>query len=124
MSDIKVKNMVVIGVSNNREKYGYKIFRDLLRAKYKVSGVNPAGGEVEGQKIFRKLADVSPKPDMVITVVQHAVTEQIVEQCRELGINEIWMQPGSESEAAISKAREYGIKVTHSACIMIQDGVW
>ncbi len=124
MKTLREKNIAVIGVSNNAEKYGHKIFRDLLHEKYAVAGVNPAGGVVVGQKIFRKLADVAPKPDIVITVVPHSVTEQVVEQCRELGIPEIWMQPGSESEAAIGKAKEYGITVTHHACIMIQNGVW
>jgi hypothetical protein len=33
------------------------------------------------------------------------------------------MQPGSESEAALRKAREYGINAT-AACFMVAKGVW
>ena len=63
-------------------------------------------------------------PDIVITVVPSGVTEKVVEDANELGVKEIWMQPGSESQNAIMKAKEYGIKVTHNACIMINAKIW
>jgi predicted CoA-binding protein len=31
----------VVGTSNNKEKYGYKVFKDLLNAGYKVLPINP-----------------------------------------------------------------------------------
>ncbi|MFH1369203.1 MAG: CoA-binding protein [Elusimicrobiota bacterium] len=123
MKDIKEKIIAVVGVSGNPKKFGYKIFKSLLDADYDVSGINPAGGEVLGKKIFRKLEEVSHKPELVITVVPPQITEKIIEQCMELGIKEIWMQPGSESEDAIKKAKEYGMSVTHHACIMVSQGI-
>jgi predicted CoA-binding protein len=35
-NDIKNKVIAVIGVSNKPEKFGYKIFKDLLAAGFKV----------------------------------------------------------------------------------------
>ena len=126
MKDLKEKIIAVVGVSNRPEKFGYKIFKSLIEGGFNVSGVNPAAisDEVLGRKIYRTLSDIETKPDMVITVVPASVTEQVVEQCKELGIPEIWMQPGSESETAIKKAKEYGIHVTHHACMMIDHGIW
>jgi predicted CoA-binding protein len=122
--ELKDKLIAIVGVSSQVEKYGYKIFRDMLAAGYRVEGINPRGGEVAGRKIFSSLKEIQPVPEMVITVVMPQVTEKIVEECRELGIREIWMQPGSESEAAIKKAEEYGISVTHDSCFMVQRGIW
>ncbi len=117
-------NITVIGVSDRPEKFGYRIFTDLLAAGYKVTGVNPRGIEVNGQKTFKTLKEVLPRPELVITVVPSAVTERVVDDCRDLGIKEIWMQPGSESESAIKKAKEYDIKVTANACFMVEVGEW
>jgi len=64
------------------------------------------------------------KIDLVITVVPARVTERVVDECKELGIKEIWMQPGSESNAAIDKAKEYGISVVSNACFMVEEGIW
>ena len=115
--------IAVVGVSEDASKYGHKIFRDLINAGYPVKGVNPKGGLVLGRRIYRSLSEIEEKPDLVITVVPPAATLLLVEECKELGIKSIWMQPGSESAAALGKAKTYGIK-TVSACFMVIKGVW
>jgi len=124
MNPEKGKRIAVVGVSNNPDKWGYRIFRDLLNAGYPVEGINPSNGEILGKIIYRNLKMVSPVPEMVITVVPHPVTERVVEECNQLGIKEIWMQPGSESALAIEKAQSYGIKTTANACFMVKKGIW
>lgn len=123
MNPKEYKLIAVIGVSDDASKYGHRIFRDLLRAGYPVKGVNPKGGFVLGNNIYRSLSEMEKKPDLVITVVPPAATEKVVEECNKLGIKSIWLQPGSESSAALEKAKTYGIK-TVSACFMIIKGVW
>jgi uncharacterized protein len=118
------KEIAVVGVSDKPEKYGYKIFKSLMESGYKVEGINVRGGEVLGKKIYKNLQELKKIPELVITVVPPQVTENVVEECRKLGIKEIWMQPGSESENALKKAKEYGIKTTHNACLMIFNGIW
>jgi uncharacterized protein len=122
--DLKGKKIAVIGVSARIEKFGFKIFKDLLSAGLTVYGVNPRGGEVLGKKIYKSLKDIEIIPDLVITVVSPEVTEKIVEECNLLQIKEIWMQPGSESENAIKQTLSYGISLTHNACLMKQAGIW
>jgi len=124
MSGDKGKKICVVGVSHKEDKFGYRIFADLIKAGFTVAGVNPAGGEICGKKLYRTLGELPEKPDLVITVVPHQVTERIVDQAHSLGIREIWMQPGSESELAINKADDYGISVIHHACFMREKGIW
>jgi hypothetical protein len=118
------KLIVVVGVSANPEKYGHRIFRDLLKSKHTVYGVNPKETVILNQQIYQSLAELPAIPDLVMTVVPPAVTEKVVDACHQLGIPRIWMQPGSESEKAIQKAEEYGIQVTAHQCFMRVEGVW
>ncbi|MCX5712267.1 MAG: CoA-binding protein [Candidatus Omnitrophica bacterium] len=120
----KDKNIAVMGVSSREEKFGHRIFRDLLNSGYKVYGVNPGEGEVLGKKIYRSLKDIPGKIDLVIIVVPAQVTEKAVDTCKELGIKEIWMQPGSESDLAVQSAKKYGIAVTYNSCFMVEEGIW
>ncbi len=124
MLDIKDKLIAVIGVSNREEKFGFKIFRDLLNHGFNVKGVHIRGQEVLGQKIYKSLKELERPPDLVITVVPPEVTQRIVEECNELGVKEIWMQPGSESHEAVEKAKQYGISVVHNACFMVENRIW
>lgn len=124
MEDFKGKRIAVIGVSSKEEKYGFKIFRDLIKAGFNVEGVNPANGEVLGKKIYRNLKELGGALDLVITVVPPQVTERIIDECKELGIKEIWMQPGSESDAAVEKADKYGMSAMYNSCFMVEQGLW
>ncbi|MFA5304200.1 MAG: CoA-binding protein [Candidatus Omnitrophota bacterium] len=116
--------MAVVGVSHKENKFGFRIFNDLVQNGFNVVGINPTDGEISGRKIYRSLKEINTKIDLVITVVPARVTERIVDECNELGIKEIWMQPGSESSIAIEKAKNYGIEVTSNACFMVEEGIW
>lgn len=114
----------VVGVSTDPSKFGNKVFCDLRRAGYTVYGVNPRGGEVDGQQLAHSLADLAEKPAVVDLVVPPAVTGQVVQQCAELGLDRVWMQPGSESEEAITFCQQHGIRVVYGTCAMIRKRTW
>lgn len=119
------KKIAVVGVSDNPEKFGYKIFMDLRDAGYDVEAVGVRGGEVNGRTVYKTLKDLPEKPEIIITVVPPVGTDKIVDDAIVLGgVEEIWMQPGSQSEEAAEKARAAGIKVTDRGCFMVVHGIW
>ena len=113
------KKFAVIGATDNPEKYGNQIIKNLKGRGYEVYPVNPKLTEVEGIKCYPALGDIPVKVDIVDFVVPPAVTEAILEQCVELGLDRIWLQPGSESEAAIKFCNDNNLKVVHSVCVMM-----
>jgi|SRR3972149_4049594 len=112
----------VVGATQNKDKWGYKIFKKLLKNGFTVYPVNPKYDEIEGFVCFPNLVSLSNVPDVVDTVVPPEVTEKVVEKCLELGVKKVWMQPGSESEKAIKFCEDKGIAVVHHACI-VRDGL-
>jgi len=121
---IHSREIAVVGVSEKEFKPGYRIFKDLIKHGFNVHGINPRNGYILGRQIKRSLRELDAVPDLVITVVPPDVTLKIIEECRSMGIKEIWMQPGSESPEAVKKATAYGIKTTAGACFMKQAGIW
>jgi predicted CoA-binding protein len=118
------KLIAVVGVSENTDKTGFKIFTDLLRAGFKVVAVGIRGGTVAGKTIYKSLKDLPVKPYMILTVVPPAGTDKTIDDAIYLGIKEVWMQPGSQSETAMQKAKAAGMKVTESSCFMLVHGIW
>jgi predicted CoA-binding protein len=110
----------VVGVSKYSEKYGNKIFFDLKRAGYSVYPVNPNAYTVLGNKCFPSLRDLPLLPDVVDIVVPPKITEKTVKECKDLEIDKVWMQPGSESEDAIGFCRRNNIKVLYGICVMLE----
>ncbi len=123
MLDYKTITIAVVGASADPEKYGHKVFRDLLKSGYHAVAVNPKGEPILEQTVYKTLKDIPKLPELVITVVPPPVTEKIIDECHELGIMNLWMQPGSESDEAVRKAKSYGMTAT-SACFMTRNHLW
>jgi len=113
------KRFAIVGATDNPEKYGHQIFKNLKNRGYEVYPVNPKLKELEGTRCYASLANIPVKVDVVDFVVPPGVTEEILKECKELGLNSIWLQPGSESEAAIAFCRKNSLKVVHDVCVML-----
>lgn len=113
------KRFAIIGATNNIEKYGNQIFSNLKNRGYEVYPVNPKLKELEGIRCYASLDNIPVKVDVVDFVVPPQVTEEILKDCQRLGLNRIWLQPGSESEAAIAYCHENNLKVVHDVCVML-----
>jgi predicted CoA-binding protein len=118
---VKKENIIaVVGASNNPSKYGYRIYKDLKDAGYKVYPVNPKEEQIQGDRAYSNIGALPEKPDVVDIVTPPQATEKIVREAADQRIDIVWMQPGAESKEAIDYARQNGIGVIHSACIMIE----
>ena len=113
------KRFAVIGATDNPQKYGNQIVKNLKSRGYEVYPVNPRLKELEGLSCYPGLADIPVKVDVVDFVVPPGATKEILKQCKELGLSRIWLQPGSESETAIAFCHENNLKVVHSVCVMM-----
>lgn len=118
------KVWAVVGASQDRSKFGFRVFDALRRVGYTVYPVNPRGGELDGATVYPSLADLPEDPEVVDLVVPPAVTEQVVKEMHRLGLRRVWMQPGSESQAAIHFCQENGMQVVHHACAMVHKRNW
>jgi len=111
--------IAVVGVSTNRDKWGWKIYNELGSAGFRVYPINPKYNKIGKDICYPDLKSLPKKPDVVVTIVPPHVTEKIARQCRDTGINKIWMQPGSESEDAIIFCKNNNIKIVANACFAV-----
>ncbi len=85
------KKIAIVGVSDKREtgcNAGYRKFKD---AGYKVYAVNPRMTTFEGDPCYPDLKSIPDTPDAVFIFTSPKVTDQIVQQCVDLGIKRVWM---------------------------------
>jgi len=120
---LKKENILaVVGASPNTEKWGFKVYNTLKRLGFDVYPVNPKHEKIRGNVCYPDLKSLPKKPDVVITVVPPKITEDVVKECRKIGIKKVWMQPGSESQNAVDFCKENGIDVIYNVCF-VADGL-
>ncbi|NOY58557.1 MAG: CoA-binding protein [Calditrichaeota bacterium] len=115
-----LKNIAIVGASQNRSKYGNIVYRDLRAKGYRVVPVNPKSAEIEGDKCYPNLHAIPEKVDGIVIIVPPERTESVVREAEKAGIRHIWMQPGAESEAAIRFCQEKGMNVIFDRCVMVE----
>ncbi|HWR40054.1 MAG TPA: CoA-binding protein [Patescibacteria group bacterium] len=117
---LSLKNWAVVGATDNKEKFGYKIFKVMKEAGYNVIPVNPGISEILGDRCYAALKDLPVKPDAVDMVVPPKVGEQVLRECAELGIKNVWLQPGANADSVVALAKELGMTVVADRCVMVE----
>lgn len=121
---VNQKVWAVVGVSQNKEKFGYKIFKSLKEAGYTVYPIHPSVTSVDGFPCYANLSALPEKPQVVDLVVPPSVAEKIIDECIKEKIERVWFQPGAENKEAIEKAQKAGIKVVFNACALVEKKNW
>ena len=114
----------VVGASNDRGKFGNRIYRVMRDAGYRVYPVHPTLKEVEGDLAFARLTDLPERPDVADIVVPAQIGMTIAKDAAAAGIPYFWLQPGAESDELIDHASSLGLKVIHNACAMVEKRTW
>jgi hypothetical protein len=122
------KKIAVVGVSDKRDTGCNLAYRKFKENGYQVFPVNPRLSAFDGAPCYPDLKSIPDKPDAVFILASPKVTDQIVQQCVDLGIKHVWMhcmmgtKPGlaagmtSVSQEAVEVCKANGIAVIPGAC--------
>lgn len=115
---LELKNWAVLGASTNTHGYGHRITKALIDKNYKVIPISPNHQEVEHLECYSSILDYEGPVDVVDFVVNPSIGLEVLDQVIEKGVKKILLQPGTASEALISKAQAHDIEVLQS-CILV-----
>jgi hypothetical protein len=121
--DLKnIKNIAIIGATTNKEKYGYKVLKNLKDKGFTIYPINPKYEEIEGIKTYASVKDL-PKDeiDLIVFVVPPKIGITAVKEAYEEGFRRFWFQPGAESD----EIEEYleklpNVEYSFIKCIMVE----
>ena len=103
-----VKTIAIVGASTNPSRPVFIVMKYLLSKGFHLIPVNPshAGGEILGQKVYARLADIPEPVDMVDIFRRRDAIPGIVDEALALEPRPrvIWMQLGLRHDEAAGKA--------------------
>lgn len=113
------KSWVVIGVTADPEKYGYKIYKRLKQLELTVYGISPKYKELEGDVLYDNISKIPDGMEVAVFVVNPKIGVDYVKECFDKGIKTIWLQPGTVSFEVLQEAKNYGLDVIQS-CVLVE----
>jgi predicted CoA-binding protein len=121
-----VKTIAMVGISPKDVRPSYFAFKYLLERGYRMIPVNPGqvGGDILGQPVYGKLADIPEPIDMVDVFRAPQYAPAIVAEALALKPSPqvVWMQLGIRNDEAARLAEANGLKVVMDRCPKIEYG--
>lgn len=115
---LEKKVWAVVGATENTDKYGYMIYKKLRDRGYKVYPVNPNYESIQGDKCYKSLKDIPEVPEVIDMVVAPKHGMRVIEEAAELGIKNIWLQPGTHNDKVMELIEEKGLTAV-KACVLV-----
>lgn len=113
-------SLAVIGATDRPGKYGGIIYRDMKTKGYTVYAVNPYRDMVDGDPCWHSVKDLPATPTIAVFVVPPSRGLQVLEECAEAGIRNIWVQPGAFSHALAEALEDGPFDWIAEDCVMVR----
>ena len=116
------ESFAIVGASANPVRPSLFVLKYLVAKGYRVLPVNPghAGGEIAGQRVYARLADIPTPVDIVDIFRNSEAAYGVTEEAIAIGAKVVWMQLGVRNDAAATLAETAGLKVVMNRCPKIE----
>ncbi|HSY17029.1 MAG TPA: CoA-binding protein [Candidatus Acidoferrales bacterium] len=113
-----MKTIAIIGASADRGKFGNKAVRAFVRQGFTVYPVNPKESEIEGLPAFKSIGEVPVRPDLISVYLPPPVLLKVLPDIAARGCDELWLNPGTESDEVLLVAERLGLNVVQACSIV------
>ena len=112
------KSVAIIGASKDPRKFGNKAVRAFLKQGFTVYPVNPNEAEIEGIAVYRSIGEVPVRPAMISVYLPSAVLLKLLPEIAARGCDELWLNPGTESDEVLAEAERLKLNVIQACSIV------
>ena len=113
-----MKIVAVIGASADRSKFGNKAVRAYLQDGYTVYPVNHKETLIEDLPVYKSIRDVPERPNVVSVYLPPIATFKALHDIAAKGCDELWLNPGTESDEVLEEAERLKLKVIQACSIV------
>jgi uncharacterized protein len=111
--------IAVVGASRDPYKAGGSVPEGLQRRGFRIVPINPFANVLFGEKVYRSLADVPEKIDIVDVFRPAADAPDIARQAVAIGAKSLWLQQEIRSDEARKIAESAGLDFIEDECTAI-----
>ena len=111
-------NVAVVGASNKPERYSHQAVVLLAHKGHAVFPIHPALAEIDGHRVFKKLADIPVPLHTVTLYVSPALSSGLAGEILAVQPARVIFNPGTENPELEEKLAAAGIEVVR-ACTLV-----
>jgi predicted CoA-binding protein len=114
------KRFAFVGVSRHGRDFSRALFREFKARDYEPVPVHPEAAEIDGVPCFTHLRDIEPPVKSVLLMTSPTVTNLVLRECVEAGVERIWFYRGAGqgalTEGALQICEAHRIRMVRGEC--------
>jgi uncharacterized protein len=121
------RTVAMVGASPNRSRPSFFVATYLLSSSVDFEAVwflHPTADEILGRPVYRRLADLPGRPDLVDVFRRPADLPEVTEEAIAAGAKTLWLQLGLWDEAVAQRAADAGLAAVMNRCLKIEHARW
>ncbi len=118
-SFLESKKLAIAGVSRNPKKFGFTVYKELLKKGFDVYPINPNTDLIEGKKCYRDVASLPDEIKHLHITTPKEQTLEVVKQAVDKGIRNIWIQQTADTSEAVEFALNNKVNLIYKKCILM-----
>jgi predicted CoA-binding protein len=116
--------IAVVGASRDPNKAGGSVPEGLQRRGFRIIPINPFADVLFGEQVYRTLADVPEKIDLVDVFRPAADAPEIARQAVAVGAKALWLQLDIRSDEARRIAEAAGLDYVEDECTAVVSSLY
>lgn len=116
---INTRPIALVGVSRNKKKFGYQVYKRLIDNGLNVLPVNPNTDMIDDNRCYKDIESLPSEVKSVIIMTSKKETDNIVSESIKKGVSNIWIQQHSDTKSAVELANSNGINLITGECILM-----
>ncbi|MFQ3547003.1 MAG: CoA-binding protein [Termitinemataceae bacterium] len=113
------RRVVVLGASDNPERYSYRAVRELLHNGFTVFPVNPRLTELFGRAVVHSLQDIQVPVDTVTVYLSPHHSSPLIQDIIQLHPGRVILNPGAENPKLEQALEQAGIPWIHACSLVL-----
>ncbi|HYT12444.1 MAG TPA: CoA-binding protein [Candidatus Nitrosopolaris sp.] len=116
--------IAVVGASRDPNKAGGSVPAGLQRRGFRIIPINPYADTLFGERVYRSLADVPERIDLVDVFRPAADAPEIARQAVAVGAKALWLQLEIRSDEARRIAEAAGLDYVEDECTAVTSSLY
>ena len=116
--DADLEALAVVGDAA-KKNFPYLTYQGLKKLGKTVYPVDPSLNEVDGDTVYRDLAQLPEKIDAVVLEVPKEDTKDWVSKAADMGVKDVWIHMQRDTPEALALAEEKGLNTRSGTCAVM-----
>lgn len=115
------KNVVILGASNDPERFSYRAFNKLNEKGYNPIPVSTTATEIQNHEVYKHLSEITDNYETLTIYVRPSISSQLMNEILMAKPKRVIFNPGTENHELETALKSQGCHTIRACTLVLLD---